>query len=129
VLDWNNLFGYWEALHQKNMKVVNLNELTIEHVSHNPDVQKRVLLENGEIPHITQFAHSVLNPGQISSMHSHSDMSEVFFIQSGSGEMQVDEQVFQICQGMMVSVRPNEAHEIRNTSDEQLVLLYFGVKE
>jgi mannose-6-phosphate isomerase-like protein (cupin superfamily) len=54
-------------------------------------------------------------------------MSEVFFVHAGKGTMTVDEKEFEIKQGDCVSVVAGEHHEIRNTSENDLMLLYFGV--
>ncbi|ORY01784.1 cupin 2, conserved barrel domain protein [Basidiobolus meristosporus CBS 931.73] len=109
------------------MIVSHLESLENSSVSHDPDVSKRVLLKNGDLPNITQFAQAILKPGQISSMHCHQDMSEVFFVQSGVAEMEVDSTLIPLSPGSSVTVRPKEKHEIRNTGNEDLVLLYFGV--
>ncbi|KAK9763406.1 hypothetical protein K7432_009942 [Basidiobolus ranarum] len=92
-------------------------------VSHDPDVSKRVLLKYGDIPNITQFAQAVLKPGQVSSMHSHQDMSEVFFVQSGFAEMEVDETLLSLSPGSCITIRPKEKHEIRNTGEEEEILV------
>jgi len=98
-------------------------------VSHNPDIAKKIILKNGDIPHITQYAHTVLPAGKTFSKHAHKDMSEVFTFVSGEGEMEIDGNVFAVKTGTTACVRPNEYHEIRNTSGGDLSVLYFGIQE
>lgn len=47
------------------MKLTSLNELSIERVSHNPEIQKQVMLRSGDLPHLTNFsqAHEITNDG------------------------------------------------------------------
>ncbi|RUS21747.1 cupin domain-containing protein [Endogone sp. FLAS-F59071] len=108
------------------MKITSLFALPIITVSHDP-IEKRVILKNGDVPHITQLACATIKPGQISSKHSHVDMTETFCFQSGVAEMEVDGNIFEVCSGTNVTVYPGEAHEIRNNGTEDVVVLYFGV--
>ena len=69
------------------MQRVNVDKLPWLAVSHNAAIKKRVFLQSGEVPGVTQFAQAVLRPGDISNEHSHADMHEVFYFASGSGRM------------------------------------------
>jgi mannose-6-phosphate isomerase-like protein (cupin superfamily) len=110
------------------MKKVSLANLPEEGVSHNPEIRKRVMLRRGDVPHVTNFSRSRLAPGQTARSHAHTDMHEVFYVESGSGLMRVDGEEFELEAGVCVAVSPGERHEITNTSAGELVLCYFGVE-
>ncbi|KAF9965899.1 hypothetical protein BGZ70_003853 [Mortierella alpina] len=109
------------------MKVTSLDSLPVAYISHDSTVEKKVLLKMGEVPHVSQLAVATLKPGELASKHDHKDMTETFHFQAGSGEMEVDDKVFEVKAGTTVTVFPNEAHEIRNTGSENLVIIYFGI--
>lgn len=46
------------------------------YISHDSTVEKKVLLKNGEVPHVTQLAVATLKPGEQATKHSHKDMTE-----------------------------------------------------
>jgi len=110
------------------MKIVNLNELEIQCVSHNPNVKKRVLLKNGELGNITQFAQSIIPTGQFIEAHSHADIAEVFLVESGIGVIRINNLAFKLEPGFCAVVEPGEMHSIENNGREDLVLTYFGIK-
>ncbi|KAG0259566.1 hypothetical protein BG011_002551 [Mortierella polycephala] len=109
------------------MKVTTLETLPVAYVSHDSTVEKKVLLKMGDAPHVSQLAIATLKPGEQASMHHHKDMTETFHFQAGAGEMEVDGKIFDVKAGTTVTVYPMEAHEIRNTGSENLVILYFGI--
>ena len=111
------------------MKKVLIDFLGEQPVSHNPDIKKRVLFQSGEIPHITQYAQTKLQPGQVAASHVHSDMWEIFFCIDGRGTIKVDGQAIELEAGACVLVEPGEVHEIENTSYRPLVLNTLGVVE
>lgn len=110
------------------MKIISLAEAAEQALSHDPDINKRVLLQRGDVPRLTNFSRARLKPGQRTTAHSHADMSEVFFVESGEGLMLVDGREVGIASGVCVAVAPCETHEIVNTGEADLVLLYFGVE-
>ena len=110
------------------MKITRLDALPDEPVSHNPAIVKRVFLRDAEVPHVTQFARSRFAPGQIAGAHAHADMAEVFFVESGTGTIVVDDVATALTPGTCVAVLPHEMHELRNDGAQELVLIYFGVR-
>ena len=110
------------------MKRVALGDLPVERVFHNPEIAKQVMLRQGEVPHLAQFAQAKLAPGQLAPGHVHADMWEIFFAQSGSGAIQVDGVLHALPAGTCIAVAPGETHELRNPGAVELVVLYFGVK-
>ena len=102
-------------------------ELPWDSVSHNPDIKKQVFVTNGEVPHITQFARSILGPGQVSPGHSHDDMWEVFQVTAGTLTVLLDGTVHTLPTGSTITVQPGEVHELSNQGQEDLHLTYFGI--
>ena len=109
------------------MIIKKLAELPVAKVSHNPKVSKQCILDHEACPPLTQFAQAIFPPGETAPAHSHSDMTEVFFVQSGHGKIIVDQHEVPLSPGTTVTVEPNESHEVINDSEDELVLLYFGI--
>lgn len=110
------------------MKHIHLDRTPPEPVSHNPAIQKQVMLRLGDLPHLTNFSQARFASGQIAPAHAHTDMCEVFFVESGSGEIEVNQQVYPLSAGTCIAVERGEVHEVRNTGREELVLTYFGLR-
>lgn len=110
------------------MKIVSLDSVPEEGVSHNPEIRKQVILRRGDVPHLTNFTRSSLAPGQTASPHAHADMFEVFFVASGEGRLVLDGQEYALRAGVSLLIEPGERHEISNTGTRELVLLYFGIE-
>lgn len=109
------------------MKLIRTNELPEQGVSHNARIRKRVILKAGEIGPITNYARAVFPPGEKAGAHSHDDMVEVFTVESGCGEIRIDDVAYVFSVGLTVVIEPGEVHEIINTGDSELVVAYFGV--
>jgi len=110
------------------MKIANLNELAKLPVSHDPHLLKKVMVQNGVVPHVTGFAQAIVPSLESVSLHAHSDKWEVFLVESGVGVMTVDGQKYPLKPGTCVVIEPDEKHNMANTGKEDLVLTYFGVK-
>ena len=109
-------------------KIVSLADLPERRVSHNPEIEKKVMLEAGDLPHVTNFSQATFGPGQSASPHAHADMVEVFFVEAGAGTIRVDGESHPLEMGTCVAVFPGEVHEVLNTGSTELVLTYFGVE-
>ncbi|MBO0350191.1 cupin domain-containing protein [Phormidium pseudopriestleyi FRX01] len=110
------------------MKITALTHLTSESVSHNPAIQKKVMLKAGELPHLTNFSQAKFAPGQVAAAHAHGDMCEVFFVSQGSGLIRVNGTDYPIESGTCIAIEPGEVHEVVNNSSQDLILTYFGLK-
>ncbi|MEA5447498.1 cupin domain-containing protein [Leptolyngbya sp. CCNP1308] len=110
------------------MKITGLDQVPEASVSHNPAIKKRVLLHGDDLPHLTNFAQARFAPGQIANGHSHADMAEVFFVESGAGTITVEGQVYPLTPGVCIAIAPGEHHEVANTGTQELVLTYFGLR-
>lgn len=109
------------------MKQVSLETIPKQGVSHNAAIQKQVMLRPGDLPHLVQFAQAHFEPGQIATAHAHTEMHEVFFIESGQGTITVDGKAHTLAPGVCIAVAPGETHELSNTGQEQLVVTYFSI--
>ncbi|KAF9584544.1 hypothetical protein BGW38_006069 [Lunasporangiospora selenospora] len=58
------------------MKISRLNDLPGAYVSHDSNVEKKVLLKSGDVPHVSQLAVATLKPGEQATEHFHKDMTE-----------------------------------------------------
>ncbi len=115
----------WKAL---TLKISSIDSTEEKTVSHNPKIKKHELVTNGEIENVTNYSEAVFPPGEIASAHSHSDMTEVFFIKSGKGIITVNGKPIPLNAGMCVTVEPNEIHELKNTGSTDMVVMYFGIR-
>jgi mannose-6-phosphate isomerase-like protein (cupin superfamily) len=110
------------------MKLSHLNQLPEQTVSHNQEIKKKAMLKLGDLPHLTNFSQARFAPGQIAFAHSHRDMCEVFFIESGLGKIRINGTNYSLEAGMCIAVEPNEEHEIMNTGKQELIITYFGIQ-
>jgi quercetin dioxygenase-like cupin family protein len=110
------------------MKQVSLTDLPEEAVSHNPAIKKKVMLRLGELPHLTNFSQARFAPGQVAASHVHWDMCEVFFVESGTGTIRIDDRTYALLPGTCIAVEPGETHEVSNPGPTELVLTYFGLR-
>lgn len=110
------------------MKIVKLNELPEKGVSHNGRIRKKEIVARGELGAITNYARAVFPPGEIAGSHLHNDMAEVFSVESGCGEIRIDDVAYVFSAGTVVVVEPGEVHEIINTGTTELIVTYFGVQ-
>ena len=109
------------------MRLVDLNSLVSEPLSHDAHSRKHVIFKHGEIPHLTQLAQARTPPGIRLTPHAHSDMHEIFIVLAGQGEARSEAQVLTLAPGMCIHIQPQESHAFANTGANDLVLLYFGL--
>lgn len=56
-------------------------------------------------------------------LHTHKNHEELYFFLGGSGEFQVDGQVFPVTEGSVVRVAPEGRRSVRNNGTQPLVML------
>ncbi len=85
-----------------------------------------ILATNG-----SSFSFQIFQPGEESGfLHTHKTHEELYFFLRGSGEFQVDGNVFSVAEGSVVRVSPDGERSVRNNGSEPLVMLcvqYRGV--
>jgi mannose-6-phosphate isomerase-like protein (cupin superfamily) len=109
------------------MKISSLKTIQPGPVSHNPAIKKQQMLGMNELNHLVQFSQAIFPAGEIAGAHSHPDMNEIFFIQSGNGQMRIDDKTVELEPGMCITVEAGEVHEIENAGEADLVITYFGL--
>lgn len=111
------------------MKLTTLTQTPVTTVSHNARITKQALINYGEFPPLTNFSQARFPPGEIAHAHHHSDMLEVFFIQSGTAAITVDGIEYPLPAGSCITIEPGETHELRNASaTDEMVVSYFGIQ-
>ncbi len=63
---------------------------------------------------------SKVDPGSSSSLHSHDDGEEIFYVINGHGRIRVDEEEEAIEPGSCIYIPAGSSHQLINTSDETL---------
>jgi mannose-6-phosphate isomerase-like protein (cupin superfamily) len=110
------------------LKVSSIESTAELEVFHNPKIKKHELLSRGDIEQVTIFSRAIFPPGETACTHSHADMTEVFYVESGQGVISVNEKLVTLKAGTCVVVEPNENHELKNIGSTDMVVLYFGIK-
>jgi len=112
------------------MRLINRSQIPDTGVSHDPLISKKVFIENGRIPKLTNFSQSRIKPGQYCPSHQHPDMWEVYLVESGKGEMILDGKEVPLSEGDCLIVDPGEDHSMQNSSSTvDLLLTYFGIEQ
>jgi mannose-6-phosphate isomerase-like protein (cupin superfamily) len=111
------------------MRYIELSRIKPVHTTHAGAGLKRVLIDPGIVPHLTQFGQVVFNPGDVAKSHLHPDMSEIFLTDDGTGVINIDGKVYDIRPGICILVNPGEKHEITNTGKVPLKIYYYGIAE
>ncbi len=109
------------------MKRIEINKLPEIGVSHNARIRKREMVADGELGPVTTYSRAVFPPGEKAPVHFHDDIAEVFTVESGCGEIRVNDVAYVFSTGTTVVVEPGDLHEIANTGATDLVVTYFGV--
>ena len=93
--------------------------LVVRHMLQSPEE----MLEKGRV-----FAHSTLEPGASIGFHIHSGESEIYYIFSGSGEINDNGEVKPVKSGDTIITPDGQGHGIKNTGDEPMhfiaIILY-----
>ena len=112
------------------MELINCSQIPETGVSHDSSIRKRVLIENGRIPKLTNFSQSTIKPGQHCPAHTHPDMWEVYLVEAGQGIMVLNGQQINLQPGDCLIVEPGEEHSMQNHSaTDDVLLTYFGIEE
>lgn len=70
------------------------------------------------------FSFQMFQPGtETGFVHTHKTHEELYFFLSGSGEFQVDGEVFPVTEGSVVRVAPDGKRSVRNNGTSPLVML------
>lgn len=105
------------------MKIISLNELPYEAVSHDPGLKKKVFTK-GTLPCVKHISHIMLQPGNIVSEHLHVEDVEVLYCIKGKALFLINGKNVFITEGALLIVDPGEAHSITEIGEET-EFLYF----
>jgi len=109
------------------MRLVHAGSVEDHDLSHDPGIRKRVLIEPGRVPGLTQMARCEIPAGRATSVHAHPDMIEVFYVDAGRGRAVIDDRVVDLARGSCLTVEPGERHILEAAPDGPMTLLYFGL--
>lgn len=77
-----------------------------------------------------QFVHHVLIPPEgrhVHELHVHPDAEELVIVTTGTGTATVGEEEHSVAGGDVLYIPPNAEHEVRNTGDAMLGLIFINV--
>ena len=66
-----------------------------------------------------------LRPGQDQRIHTHSESDKIYLVVNGSGLFHIGGEERELKSGQAVIARPGETHGVRNSAEQDLVLLVF----
>lgn len=76
-----------------------------------------------------EFSFQLFMPGtETGFLHTHKTHEELYFFLGGSGEFQVDGQIFPVSEGSVVRVAPDGKRSVRNNGTEPLIMLCVQYK-
>ena len=110
-------------------------EITLSYGPTESPVRKKTLVGPSVVPNVTGFSQAVIPAGSFVDRHVHASKYETFLCLGGQGKFVVgrseetsdEDQEIDLEAGCCITVAPQFWHSIRNTGDEDLTVLYFGV--
>ena len=70
-----------------------------------------VFLRKGEVEHLAQYSRFYMKPGNVVEKHKHTDMTEIFYVESGRGVIRINDEDSVLEPGVYVSVPPGSKYE------------------
>jgi len=110
------------------MKLINLKDIPLEPVSHDPQILKQVIINEGVVPRLRKFSKAVIRTGHKVSPHRHDDMYEILFFLSGRGVLSVNGDNVEIVPDQCAIIEPGEPHSIPEVTDD-IEVVYFGIEQ
>ena len=109
------------------MKIIKLKDIIEEGVSHNPEIKKKIMIDNNQFNNIMSFGHAKFTSNQKTTPHKHNDMDEIFFITKGSGIFHTEKHNKKVSKGDCISIPAKEIHWQSNPFKNDFEMIYFGV--
>ena len=72
------------------------------------------------------MAHVIMNPLESSFLHKHDDITEIYVITKGYGELVVGRESYQVAAGSVFEIFPEITHMLKNKSAGHLEHLVFA---
>ena len=66
-------------------------------------------------------------PGGTHVVHAHDDAEQVFYVSRGKGEFLLGDDWFSVSEGDLVFAPRGVSHAARNTSDEEMTIIFISV--
>lgn len=110
------------------MKLIDLKDIPLVPVSHDPQILKQVIIDTGVIPKLNKFSKAIIRKGQTVSSHRHDNMYEILFFLTGRGELSVDGNKVEVSSNQCIIIEPGEVHSIPKVVDD-IELVYFGIEK
>ncbi len=73
------------------------------------------------------MAHVVMEPKNVSLLHKHSRMSEIYFILKGRGILYHNNKALEVEKGAYLALPPNTSHKLENVGNDDLEHLVLAV--
>ncbi len=74
------------------------------------------------------FGVATVNPGGEIAAHAHYDREELFFIQSGTGLLETDQERVEVPAGTAIWFPPGCRHRLGNAGHEPVVVIFVGMR-
>ena len=109
------------------IKFIRNYEVIKEKVNHKNNVVKEVILKNGEVPNLLQFARTKLSKGVVIEKHLHESMNEIFYVLSGELKVTAEQLTTNVSSGDTFVVYAKQNHSIEAISDSEII--YFNIAD
>ena len=81
---------------------------------------ERYIVRDNKFGNNLILSSTSLNPNKSTTGHSHEGQEEVYFFVSGKGTMQLEDELFTVQQGDIITIKGGEFHRVFNNTDEEL---------
>jgi mannose-6-phosphate isomerase-like protein (cupin superfamily) len=78
-----------------------------------------VVKDNTELKNLV-VSSTRLNPNRSTTGHRHAGQEEVYVFTKGKGQIELDHEIFNICEGDTVLIKDNVFHKVHNNRDFML---------
>ena len=105
-------------------------EYSLIHPKLNTEIFGKLFLKDVTEATGTEISFNALSPQtEVSYFHRHTDNEETYIILKGSGDFQIDDDCFPVCEGSVIRVAPMLSRGMRNSSNEQMIYMVIQSKE
>lgn len=80
----------------------------------------RYIVKDNNILNNLVVSSTTLRPKKSTTGHRHAGQEEVYVFTSGEGQMELDHEIFNVCEGDTVLIKDNVFHKVHNTGDYML---------
>ena len=120
----------------KNYSAVNvgafedLDQYQLKHPRMDRTVKGKVFLREHLGLTAMQISYGKIRPGRsVPFYHQHKENEELYLFIKGSGQMQIDGEIIDVCEGSAVRIATGGSRTLRNNSSEELCYIVLQAKE